>query len=208
MGYFSKLVGVCAAVTLLSVAVVGAEEKDPLKPRVAPDQMADAKAMKNPVASTPESIAKGKALYEGKGTCFNCHGKAGDGQGEAGKRRAGGQIDTAHRRCTVGRSWHLVTDDARYRRPVDTSHRHRPGHRHPVAHPIHRTRPSLIYAAVDPHQGPRQCRRVHGILDIRCCCGPGQIWRHRIRATQVHIPNRGRGIQRPSERARQALARH
>ena len=67
MGYFSKFVGVCAAVTLLSVAVVGAEEKDPLKPRVAPDQMADAKAMKNPVASTPESRAKGQALYEGKG---------------------------------------------------------------------------------------------------------------------------------------------
>ena len=84
MGYFSKLVGVCAAVTLLSVAVVGAEEKDPLKPRVAPDQMADAKAMKNPVASTPESIAKGKALYEGKGTCFNCHGKEGKGDGPAG----------------------------------------------------------------------------------------------------------------------------
>ena len=74
----------CAAVTLLSVAVVGAEEKDPLKPRVAPDQMADAKAMKNPVASTPESIAKGKALYEGKGTCFNCHGKEGKGDGPAG----------------------------------------------------------------------------------------------------------------------------
>ncbi|MBA5872454.1 MAG: c-type cytochrome [Nitrospira sp. CR2.1] len=84
MGYFSKFVGVCAAVTLLSVAVVGAEEKDPLKPRVAPDQMADAKAMKNPVASTPESIAKGKALYEGKGTCFNCHGKEGKGDGPAG----------------------------------------------------------------------------------------------------------------------------
>ena len=62
MGYLSRFFGVCAAVTLLSVTVVGAEEKDPLKPRVAPDQMADAKAMKNPVASTPESIAKGKAL--------------------------------------------------------------------------------------------------------------------------------------------------
>ncbi|MDP9131594.1 MAG: hypothetical protein M3M98_00470, partial [Nitrospirota bacterium] len=65
MGYLFKFFGVCAAVTLLSVTVVGAEEKDPLKPRVAPDQMADAKAMKNPVASNPENIAKGKALYEG-----------------------------------------------------------------------------------------------------------------------------------------------
>ena len=84
MGYLSKFFGVCAAVTMLSVTVVGAEEKDPLKPRVAPDQMADAKAMKNPVASSPESIAKGKALYEGKGTCFNCHGKEGKGDGPAG----------------------------------------------------------------------------------------------------------------------------
>jgi hypothetical protein len=83
-GYLSTFFGVCAAVALLSVTVVGAEEKDPLKPRVAPDQMADAKAMKNPVASNPENIAKGKALYEGKGTCFNCHGKEGKGDGPAG----------------------------------------------------------------------------------------------------------------------------
>jgi cytochrome c len=85
MGYLSKFLGMSAAIIFLSVSVAGAEEKDPLKPRVPPDQAAEAKALKNPVASTPESIAKGKALYEGKGTCFNCHGKNGDGQGEAGK---------------------------------------------------------------------------------------------------------------------------
>lgn len=85
MGYFSKFLGITAALMLMSVTVAGAAEKDPLKPRVPADQMSDAKALKNPVASTPESIAKGKALFEGKGTCFNCHGKAGDGQGEAGK---------------------------------------------------------------------------------------------------------------------------
>jgi mono/diheme cytochrome c family protein len=78
MGYLSKFLGISAAVLLLSASVVGAEEKDPLKTRVPADQLADAKANKNPVASTPESIAKGKALYEGKGTCFNCHGKSGD----------------------------------------------------------------------------------------------------------------------------------
>ena len=85
MGYLSKLLSVSAAVLLLSASVVGAEEKDPTKTRVPADQLADAKANKNPIASSPESIAKGKALYEGKGTCFNCHGKNGDGQGEAGK---------------------------------------------------------------------------------------------------------------------------
>ena len=84
MGYFSKFLGVAAAITLLSATVVGAEEKDPLKPRVPADQIADAKALKNPVANTPESVAKGKALFEGKGTCFNCHGKEGKGDGPAG----------------------------------------------------------------------------------------------------------------------------
>ena len=83
MGYFSKFLGVAAAVTLLSATLVGAEERDPLKPRVPADQLADAKALKNPVANTPESIAKGKALFEGKGTCFNCHGKEGKGDGPA-----------------------------------------------------------------------------------------------------------------------------
>jgi cytochrome c peroxidase len=47
--------------------------------------MGEAKAMKNPVAATPENIAKGKALFEGKGTCFNCHGKEGKGDGPAGQ---------------------------------------------------------------------------------------------------------------------------
>jgi hypothetical protein len=85
MGHFSKFLGISAALMMLSVVVVGAEERDPLKPRVPADQMSDARANKNPVDATPENIAKGKALFEGKGTCFNCHGKNGDGLGEAGK---------------------------------------------------------------------------------------------------------------------------
>ena len=84
MGYLSKSLGVVAAVMLLSATMAGAEERDPLKSRVPADQMSDAKGMKNPVEATPENIAKGKALYEGKGTCFNCHGKDGKGDGPAG----------------------------------------------------------------------------------------------------------------------------
>jgi len=64
--------------------VAVAAEAKPLKPRVPEDQRAEAKAMKNPVANTPENIAKGKALFENKGTCFNCHGKTGEGNGPAG----------------------------------------------------------------------------------------------------------------------------
>lgn len=85
MGYLSKFLSISAALMLLSVSAVGAEEKDPLKSRVPADQMAEAKGMKNKFEADADSIAKGKALYDGKGTCFNCHGKTGDGQGEAGK---------------------------------------------------------------------------------------------------------------------------
>ena len=61
MGYFSKFLGLAAAVMLLSATMVGAEEKDPLKPRVPPDQLADAKALKNPIANTRER-RQGKGL--------------------------------------------------------------------------------------------------------------------------------------------------
>jgi mono/diheme cytochrome c family protein len=79
MGYFTKFLGISAALMMLSVTVVGAEERDPLKARVPVDQMSDARANPNPIPATPDNIAKGKALFEGKGTCFNCHGKNGDG---------------------------------------------------------------------------------------------------------------------------------
>ena len=62
MGYFSKFLGVAAAVMLLSATVVGAEEKDPLKPRVPPDQIADAKALKNPVANITGEHREGKGV--------------------------------------------------------------------------------------------------------------------------------------------------
>lgn len=84
MGYLSKSLGLFVAMTLVSATVAGAEEREPLKARVPPDQIAEAKQMKNPIPSSPESIAKGKALFEGKGTCFNCHGKEGKGDGPAG----------------------------------------------------------------------------------------------------------------------------
>ncbi|MDH5666508.1 MAG: c-type cytochrome [Nitrospira sp.] len=84
MGYLSRFLGISAALMLLSATVVGAEEASPTKPRVPADQMAAAKALENPIEASADSIAKGKALYEGKGTCFNCHGKDGKGNGPAG----------------------------------------------------------------------------------------------------------------------------
>jgi mono/diheme cytochrome c family protein len=31
--------------------------------------------------ASPENVAQGKAIYNGKGACFRCHGKDGDGNG-------------------------------------------------------------------------------------------------------------------------------
>jgi len=83
MGYLkSGLIAMSVCVMVASVAF--AEERDPTVSRVPPEQRADAKAHKNLLPKTPENIAKGKAIYEGKGTCFNCHGTSGKGDGPAG----------------------------------------------------------------------------------------------------------------------------
>ncbi len=71
-------------VAMYVVNSYSAAEKDPIAPRVPADQIAAAKAMKNPVASNPANIAKGKELFTGKATCFTCHGELGDGNGPAG----------------------------------------------------------------------------------------------------------------------------
>jgi len=83
MGYVLRFAGFLTALMFVAATAVVAEEREPLKPRVPPDQIAEAKALKNPIANTPENVAKGKALFEGKGTCFNCHGKEGKGDGPA-----------------------------------------------------------------------------------------------------------------------------
>ena len=69
------------------VAFAG-EEKDPLKdraPREANKIKPPDNLYKNSKNASPEIVAEGKKIFEGKGTCINCHGKAGDGQGPAGK---------------------------------------------------------------------------------------------------------------------------
>ena len=85
MRKLSGFLSVLTALTFVGATLVSAEERDPLQPRVPKDQLSDAKGTKNPVAKTKENILKGKALFEGKGTCFNCHGKEGKGDGPAGQ---------------------------------------------------------------------------------------------------------------------------
>ncbi len=62
-------------------ASVAAAEQHMMQPRVPADKLADARALTSPLPDSPEMIEKGKALYKGKGTCVNCHGSEGAGDG-------------------------------------------------------------------------------------------------------------------------------
>lgn len=70
------------AMLLATVAVpVVAAERHMMPPRVPAEKLAEARALISPLPDSPEIVEKGKALYEGKGTCINCHGKEGGGDG-------------------------------------------------------------------------------------------------------------------------------
>lgn len=58
-----------------------AAERHMMPPRVPADKLEEARALKSPLPDSPDLIEKGKALYEGKGGCVNCHGKEGRGDG-------------------------------------------------------------------------------------------------------------------------------
>jgi mono/diheme cytochrome c family protein len=60
-----------------------AEERHMMAPRVPADKLAEARALTSPLPNSPEIVEKGKTLYNGKGTCFNCHGASGRGDGAA-----------------------------------------------------------------------------------------------------------------------------
>ncbi len=66
---------------LCGASVARAAGHDVMRPRVPADKMAEARALMSPVPDSPQTIEKGKALYAGKGTCINCHGAEGDGNG-------------------------------------------------------------------------------------------------------------------------------
>ncbi len=82
--YFTKLGFALLFLFGFNLSPVIAAERDPLLPRVPIDQMDEARRWKNPFPATPENIAKGRALFTGKGTCFTCHGHEGRGDGFAG----------------------------------------------------------------------------------------------------------------------------
>ena len=60
---------------------VWAAERHMMQSVVPADKLAEARALKNPLAHSPEVIEQGKATYNGKGGCVTCHGIEGDGKG-------------------------------------------------------------------------------------------------------------------------------
>ena len=67
---------------LVSLAIpVGAAEQHMMQQLVPAGKLTEARALTSPLPKSAETVAQGKAIYEGKGACFNCHGKDGDGNG-------------------------------------------------------------------------------------------------------------------------------
>jgi mono/diheme cytochrome c family protein len=68
------------AVISLAIPAVAAE-RHMMQQLVPADKLAEARALTSPLPSSREIVEQGKALYNGKGACFNCHGKDGGGNG-------------------------------------------------------------------------------------------------------------------------------
>ncbi|WHZ16500.1 MAG: hypothetical protein OJF52_003350 [Nitrospira sp.] len=74
------------AMVLMAVPLAAlAAGPDMMRSRVPADKLAEARALRNPLPDSPETVEKGKALYHGKGTCVTCHGANGAGDGPASK---------------------------------------------------------------------------------------------------------------------------
>ena len=74
------------ALLLATVVLAGspaAAERHMMQPLVPVDKLVEARALKSPLPNSQEIVAKGKAIYDGKGGCFNCHGTEGGGNGPA-----------------------------------------------------------------------------------------------------------------------------
>lgn len=61
------------------IPLVYGADSEVLKPRVPPDQIAEAKTWANPLPATAENIEQGKTIFHGKAFCATCHGRDGKG---------------------------------------------------------------------------------------------------------------------------------
>ena len=68
-----------AMLTCFVVALSLAAAQHMMQPLVPTDKLTETLALTSPLPSSPEIVKQGKALYNGNGACFNCHGKDGGG---------------------------------------------------------------------------------------------------------------------------------
>jgi mono/diheme cytochrome c family protein len=71
-------------ILLTGLYPLSAAERHIMETRVPANKLEEARALKSPLPESPEVVAQGKIIYEGKGTCFNCHGMKGRGDGPGG----------------------------------------------------------------------------------------------------------------------------
>ena len=71
-----------------------------MHPKVPQEQLAELQKLTNPLPKSYWIIDDGKTLYEGKGMCLRCHGRHGDGKGEA-----AGQFQTLPRNLKNQHFW-------------------------------------------------------------------------------------------------------
>jgi mono/diheme cytochrome c family protein len=79
---FLVITGVIYLFTLMGPG--GSSEEQGERDIRVPRAPAEASNLKNPYPHTPEIVSRGEAIYQGKGTCFTCHGVTGKGDGPAG----------------------------------------------------------------------------------------------------------------------------
>ncbi|MCP9440923.1 MAG: c-type cytochrome [Nitrospira sp.] len=78
-----RTMGAMVIIGTVLMAVPAVAERQMMRPRVPPDKLVEARALKSPVPLSSEAIERGKAIYHGKGTCVSCHGVDGNGRGRA-----------------------------------------------------------------------------------------------------------------------------
>lgn len=79
-----SIAGLIYVVFILSAVMSMGGTPDDLTPRVPPESLKEAQSLQNPLTPTPDLIAKGKKIYEGKAFCSACHGLEG-AKGSSGK---------------------------------------------------------------------------------------------------------------------------
>lgn len=77
-----NIVLMAGAVLVLGAKPGRSADAEVLQPRVPPEQIEEARAVRNPVPPTPENVEKGRALFHGKAFCVTCHGRDGKGLGD------------------------------------------------------------------------------------------------------------------------------